>query len=123
MATWSTAKRIRLRSYGEPSLGDLWADVASGIDSVLRDSQLRGADFELLTRSVYNYCCDGNGQGTDRRGDLYFRLRDYLVSHLETRLESNATNVAKNVLAFYNSEWQRFKHSAVLLTDMFEYLN
>ncbi|KKA28916.1 hypothetical protein TD95_002500 [Thielaviopsis punctulata] len=123
----------------QPNKNDIeatWRFLENGIDRVMNDLE-RGMTMQIymgVYSAIHNFCTaqkavSHTGSQSVNRGahllgeDLYKKLTEYLVNHLEGLTERSKSFSDESLLALYNKEWSRYTTAAKYIHHLFRYLN
>ncbi|KAG7124885.1 Cullin-1 like protein [Verticillium longisporum] len=119
-----------------------WNYLEAGIERIMLHLE-SGIDMHTymgVYTAVHNFCTSqkaiglgvsaapsigsGNHRGAHLLGEeLYKKLTDYLVAHLQGLLAESKTHTNEALLAFYIREWTRYTNAAKYIHHLFRYLN
>lgn len=118
-------------------LESIWGDLQVGMNGVIeqRHGMTRGRYIELYTH-VYNYCTNPNNPITPTQNtlqvrssaqligwQLYERVRQYLVSYIDTLLNNLGHLSDEDLLNVYIKQWEEYERNARLLDKICIYLD
>ncbi|KAL2891555.1 Cullin 1 [Ceratocystis lukuohia] len=126
----------------QPNKNDIestWKFLEVGIDRVMNDLE-RGMNMQIYVgvySAIHNFCTaqkatssvSFSSGGSVHRGahllgeEIYNKLNQYLISHLEELTEKSKAYSDEALLALYNKEWNRYTTAAKYIHHLFRYLN
>jgi len=117
------------------TIEQIWPQLERGCNHLLTrlNEGFSMKDHMKLYSSVYDYCTTAKPvnarDGKQRVGanfageELYRRLQDFLVEHVNSILTGGETRMDDSLLNYYKKEWDRYTTALKVVNHIFQYLN
>ncbi|KAK9686823.1 Cullin family [Popillia japonica] len=132
-------------SYGtgpkQIDLDQIWSELNSGIEHMYNFQKISRSQYMQLYTYVHDYCTSVH-KSNDRSAsvaskskknvpggaqlvglELYQRLRQFLKSYAQSKLQEGINLMDEDVLLFYTQQWDRYRFSSNAISGICSYLN